>query len=256
MLHGAKNGVPMIPDVRVMSHMLRGSSALFHRLWEVPWYRATLTEWIDELGLADGARVVEVGSSAGDLTQWLDTRGFAAIGIDASASSVAQARKSHSGVRFEAASAESLPLEPESVDAVVGASLINVVSDPVSVAAEARRVLAPGAVASFLFPAAGFTDADARRVIADLGLRGFDAAALRTWHASAQKLEPDAVVRALTAAGLADARTHLACGGLVAVASARRPASSRRPAGLGQWESCPSCRLPMPATIGLRTIAG
>lgn len=212
----------MIPSPRVMAHMVRGPHALFHRLWNVPWYRDTLTEWVDSLALPPGATVVEVGSAAGDLTGWMVDRGWTATGMDRSPAAVDAARRAHPRATFIEADAELLAVPRAAANAVIGASIVNVVPRPDRLAAQARQALVPGGTASFLFPAEGFTDDDARRLIAERKLRGFAASALRTWHASARKMRPEHVAQLLDHAGLTNATSSVVLGGMVGIATARR----------------------------------
>lgn len=73
-----------------------------------------------------------------------------------------------------------LPFDDNAFDAVVAASVINVVADAESVLSEMHRVCAPGGTVSVLVPSTGFTDGDLDVLIDTLGLTGFSRAPLRS----------------------------------------------------------------------------
>jgi SAM-dependent methyltransferase len=210
----------MRPSTRVLAHAVRGPSALFSRLFEVPWYRLMLQDWIDGLGLAPQSPVLDVGSAGGELAGWLAGGSRAVTGVDLSERSVAVARERFPDVNFRVGSALDLPLADRTVAAAIGASLINVVPDRQRALMEMGRVTVPGGFVSVLFPAAGFSDADVTALISDSGFRGFDAAALRTWHVMAHKCEVAGIEADCRAAGLGDVRSQFMLGGMVATTTA------------------------------------
>lgn len=210
----------MRPSPRVLAHAVRGPSALFSRLFQVPWYRGMLHDWIGGLGLAPLAPVLEVGSAGGELAAWLAESSRVVVGIDLSERSVAIARERFPHVEFRTGSALELPVEDNVVQAAVGASLINVVPDRLRTLKQMARVTEPGGIVSVLFPVAGFSDADVVALVDREGFTGFDAAALRTWHVMANTCDPAAIEDDCVTAGLLGAQRSLLLGGMVAAVTA------------------------------------
>jgi len=96
----------------------------------------------------EGLRLLDIGCSAGIVAHDLTRRGAAAIGIDVDVPGLAKAQASFGKeVAFLCADAERLPLASGEIEVVVFNQIYEHVVDPVPVAAEIRRVLAPGGVA-------------------------------------------------------------------------------------------------------------
>ena len=107
---------------------------------------------VDRLGLAVGARVLDVGCGTGRLARWIaevvGPTGHV-VGIDPLAERIAIAREqagaAASAVRFEVGQAEDLSaFADESFDAVCMSAVFHWVSDKAKALAEVRRVLRPG----------------------------------------------------------------------------------------------------------------
>jgi len=75
-----------------------------------------------------------------------------------------------------------LPYDDNTFDAVVAASVINIVADAKPVLSEMHRVCAPGGTVSVLVPSTDFTDEDLDALIETRGLTEFSRAALTKWH--------------------------------------------------------------------------
>ena len=109
---------------------------------------------IRRMGLASGTRVLEVGAGTG-LSAVMYPPECDVLAVDFSREMLtrAEARLSRRGitnVRLMEADATRLRLDSEQFDVVYAPYLINVVSDPLSVAREMRRVCRPGGRVVFL----------------------------------------------------------------------------------------------------------
>jgi SAM-dependent methyltransferase len=102
----------------------------------------------DLAGVADGQRVLDVGSGPGALTQELVRRlgAGAVVAVDRSASFVAALRERHPGVSVHQASAEELPFEDGSFDAALAQLVVHFMTDPVQGLGEMGRVTRSGGV--------------------------------------------------------------------------------------------------------------
>jgi ubiquinone/menaquinone biosynthesis C-methylase UbiE len=102
---------------------------------------------LGEVGLRDGARVLEVGCGSGALLERLHALlpGSALHGIDADPELLAHAcDRLPAEVTLTAGDAAALPLPDSAADFAVARLLFQHVPDPLAVAREARRALAPG----------------------------------------------------------------------------------------------------------------
>ena len=98
------------------------------------WSRLVAPEYVAWLDAPAGARWLDVGCGTGVLSQAVLDRCAPAsvIGVDPSDGFVVDARQrvADARARFEVADAETLPVEPGSVDVVVGGLVLNFVPDP------------------------------------------------------------------------------------------------------------------------------
>ncbi len=184
----------------------------FAALGALDWYARSHRDWLDAMDLPVGGLVLEIGCATGSLTAYLADRGHRVVGLDRSDEMIRHARDDHPHLEFQVADATSLPYDDATFDAVVAASVVNVVEDPAAVIDEMRRVTVPGGTVGILVPEAGFTDGDLDALVEELGLTGFSRAALTKWHRSARKVERSRVEELLRAAGLDRVltRSHLA----------------------------------------------
>lgn len=97
------------------------------------------------LRIAPGARVLDVGCGLGTVVGELRSRGADAVGVDASAEMVEQARARVAGAEFLVADAMQLPFPDASFAGYRSERVYQHLSDPVGALREAHRVLAPGA---------------------------------------------------------------------------------------------------------------
>jgi SAM-dependent methyltransferase len=130
---------------------------------------------LDAAGVAEGMRVLDLGTGPGYAAAAAAARGAEATGVDIAAEVLARAGARHREVRFVCADAEALPFADGAFDAVVGNFAVNHVPRPERAAAQMARVTARGgAVALSTWDAgSGFpgllTDA-----LANAGVRGAD----------------------------------------------------------------------------------
>jgi 2-polyprenyl-6-hydroxyphenyl methylase/3-demethylubiquinone-9 3-methyltransferase len=105
-----------------------------------PWIASQLRE-----RFGSHARVLDIGCGAGFLSNALARDGFEVVGLDASETSLAVARRHDetNRVRYDAGDALSLPYPAASFDAVSAMDFLEHVEDPGAVIAEAARVLRP-----------------------------------------------------------------------------------------------------------------
>jgi SAM-dependent methyltransferase len=108
--------------------------------------------FFDLAGLAEGERVIDLGSGSGmDVFFAAEQVGpsGAVAGVDFTAEQLEKARRiakefAYSQVEFREGRIEQLPAEPESFDCVISNGVINLAPDKGAVFAEASRVLRPG----------------------------------------------------------------------------------------------------------------
>ncbi len=145
-------------DAILMARTLAGSntpavgdlwaSAASYEAYIGRWSRPVAREFVDWLGVAPGARWLDVGCGTGALTEIVLERAAPehVTGVDPSEPFVraAQERLGERAADFSVADARSLPFEDESFDAVAAALVLNFVPDPAAGAAEMARVSRPG----------------------------------------------------------------------------------------------------------------
>ncbi len=161
---------------------------LFAAIGELDWYARSHRHWIDDLSLRAGDRVLEVGCATGALTSYLAESGYRVTGLDRSNDMIRRARNDHPHLDLCFGDATSLPYDNDVFDAVVAASVVNVVPDAQQVLSEMHRVCAPGGTVSVLVPSTDFTDEDLDTLSETLGLTGFSEAALTKWHRGPPKM--------------------------------------------------------------------
>jgi SAM-dependent methyltransferase len=117
------------------------------------WSRLVADEFVDWLGVADGARWLDVGCGTGQLSaRILERAGPAALAcVDPSAPFVETARsRLGDGADCRVADAANLPYEDGSFDAVVSGLVLNFVPDAAAAIAEQARV-ARGVVGAYVW---------------------------------------------------------------------------------------------------------
>jgi SAM-dependent methyltransferase len=111
-----------------------------------PDYPAALAGWLnDELGLAPGRVVVDLGAGTGKFTPLLRATGARLVAVEPVEAMRAELVAAHPDVEALAGDAEHLPLADASVDAIVCAQSFHWFATPAALA-EMRRALKPGGV--------------------------------------------------------------------------------------------------------------
>jgi len=109
-----------------------------------PDYPAALSGWLrDELGLAPGRVVVDLGAGTGKFTPLLSATGARVVAVEPVEAMRAQLVAAHPDVEALAGEAERLPLADASVDAIVCAQSFHWFATPAALA-EMRRALKSG----------------------------------------------------------------------------------------------------------------
>lgn len=195
--------------LQVLLLMLFSPAALFRRLNHLDWYRDTLTQWIDSLQLPPGASVLEIGCATGELSEYLAASGFRVTAIDSSDRMLSSALAASAGrVNYLPASATNLPFADNHFDAVIAASLINVIDDKLPALVEMFRACKPGGQVSFLVPSEDFDRARLEVLLARLGISDFSEACLRTWYRRARKMSPAGSDLLVSEAGASRPKIH------------------------------------------------
>ncbi|MGV0714534.1 methyltransferase domain-containing protein [Mycolicibacterium sp. XJ662] len=137
--------------------------------WQEP------TEW---LNLPVGGVALDVGSGPGNVTATLGRTvgpGGLALGVDISEPMLSRAVRAYAGpnVGFLRADASRLPLQDESVDAVVSVAVLQLIPKPATALAEMVRVLRSGRRMAVMVPTAGVA-ADFSRFLPNGGAHFFD----------------------------------------------------------------------------------
>lgn len=128
----------------------RWSSGALYEPYVGRWSRLVATDFVDWLGVAAGARWLDVGCGTGALSHAVLGRGHPAqlSGVDPSVGFIEYARENTPDprARFEVGDAQHLNFDDESFDAVVSALMLNFVPDRSRALSEMRRVARPGGV--------------------------------------------------------------------------------------------------------------
>lgn len=115
----------------------------YHRHWGL--LSAQSAEaMLDRAGVTGESRVLDVATGAGYVAAAAAKRGATTAGIDFSSAQVELALSTFPGIDFRQASAEALPFDDNSFDAVVMGFGMNHLPDPEAAFREAHRVLVSG----------------------------------------------------------------------------------------------------------------
>lgn len=109
--------------------------------------RAMLEDYLADLKLPEGARVLEIGCGTGAIARVLAERAGEVIGVDPSPVFIDRARTLGAGIDnlwFSVGDGRALPFADASFEAVVCHTVLSHVPEPARVVAEALRVTVPG----------------------------------------------------------------------------------------------------------------
>ena len=139
-----------------------------------------------------GARVLDVATGTGAVAHELLARGCTVTGLDQSAAMLAEARRTlPADVELVEASAESLPFDDASFDALTFTYLLRYVDDPGAVLGEIARVVRPGGtVAGLEFGVPRGLSRPAWELWVRLGLPGAGRLLSPGWHEVGRFLGP------------------------------------------------------------------
>jgi len=99
---------------------------------------------LDAARVGPGVRVLDVATGPGYVAGAAAQRGARVVGVDFSAAMLAEARRHHPAIDFQAGDAEALPFPDASFDAVVMSFGLLHLARPDQALAETHRVLRPG----------------------------------------------------------------------------------------------------------------
>ena len=174
----------------------------FDKINRLPWYRNALNTWVDDLQLGSGTSILEAGCSTGLLTFYLHEQGFRVLGTDKSPAMITKAQTNFPILNFQEENIFDLSLEDNHFDAVIAASLLNIVPDKVKALGEMVRVCKQGGKVSIFVPTQGFTPNDMNNLCQELNVNQFSKAALNAWYRLPPKMLVDDVMQLFEEAGL------------------------------------------------------
>jgi len=99
---------------------------------------------LDAAGVAEGVRVLDVGTGSGTVAALAVSRGASVVAVDAEPSMVALAARRVPAASVRLAALPELPFEADTFDAAVANFVVNHVGDPLAALAELGRVVRPG----------------------------------------------------------------------------------------------------------------
>jgi trans-aconitate methyltransferase len=121
-------------------HDDRWDSALYDDRHSFVWKK--VADLIDLLDPQPGERILDLGCGTGHLTSQIAARGAEVIGLDASASMIAQARQNYPKLKFALADARTFDLG-SGFDAVFSNAALHWIPEPTLVIASVARALKP-----------------------------------------------------------------------------------------------------------------
>lgn len=190
-LEGARLVVELLWSGYIRWLMMRDTARLFDHIYDLDWYRDLLESWLTDLHCGVEQRLLEVGCGTGRLSLAAAGQRLRVTAVDGSQAMVEAAQRRigpGSDIDLRQADVNALPFSDRQFDAVIAASLINIVDDPNAALDEMSRVLRPGGKLAFLVPNEQMNRGNVSDFIRRHGLRGFSAQAVRTWGRIPPKL--------------------------------------------------------------------
>lgn len=166
---------------------------LFQKINQLSWYQKLLHEWINRQHFLPKSKILEVGCATGALSEYLFKHAYQPIGVDSSKRMIKVAKAHFESIEFQVANTYALPFEDNYFDAVVSASLINILPDRKKAILEMLRVCKVEGKVSILIPLKGFDGKSLELLQRELNLQGFSKTALTMWHKSAPKVSLEEV---------------------------------------------------------------
>ncbi|WP_428356418.1 class I SAM-dependent methyltransferase [Methyloprofundus sp.] len=197
---------------------------LFDKINQLDWYKNTLRLWVNDQRFSAKSKVLEAGCASGALTAYIAKSGYIPTGVDASSKMIELANKNNNGIDFLMADVLDLPFETDCFDAVIAASLVNIIPDKNKAIDELSRTCKKGGMMTILVPSAKFTDKNLHSLQESLGNSGFSAAAMEAWHKLAPKMQASDILSLFKQAGLTEITTKDYLQGMVISVSAIKPA--------------------------------
>ncbi|MDQ7050760.1 MAG: class I SAM-dependent methyltransferase [Enterobacterales bacterium] len=210
-------------QLQIQGLILVNPCRLFDRINQLEWYKRTHRQWFDEINLKTNTRVLEIGSATGTLTNYIAETGSIPIGLDSSSKMIKLARKNHPAISFIQASALELAFKKETFDAVIAASLLNIIPDKDLLLKEIFRATNQGGKISVLVPSKNFGDSDLLRLQQTESVSGFSAAAMKAWHNKPPKMSAEEITVILTQAGFTKIKSKYYLQGMVISVTAVKP---------------------------------
>jgi ubiquinone/menaquinone biosynthesis C-methylase UbiE len=195
-------------------------TVLFDRINQLDWYQNTLRQWVDDQAFSTDSKVLEAGCAAGSITAYIANSGCIPTGVDFSSDMIELAKNKNSNINFLVADVLDLPFEKNSFDAVIAASLINIVTDKNKAINELSRTCRKGGSISILVPLAEFNDDSLYSLQTSLGNAGFSYAAMNAWHRLPPKMKASEISILFKKAGLTEITTKQYLQGMVISVSA------------------------------------
>lgn len=132
-------------------------AALFNRLADrydqvIPFFTAFAAQLLDVIDPAAGTRLLDIGTGRGAIAAAAAARGCVVTAVDAAPRMVSLVAATHPGIDVRLMDIHQLNLPDDSYDLATGGFVIHLVTNPVRVLAELRRVLRPGATVALTTP--------------------------------------------------------------------------------------------------------
>ncbi len=210
-------------QVQIKFLIIFNPTALFDRINHLSWYKNILSQWVDNQDFIANSKILEVGCATGILTSYIAELDHIPTGVDYSNKMIDLAQASHMNINFLVASVLDLPFENASFDAVIAASLINIVSDKNKAIDELFRTCKRGGIVTILVPSTKFNDNDLHSLQASLGNSEFSFSAMGAWHNLAPKMDTSDVLYLFEQAGLSKITTKKYLQGMVISISGTKP---------------------------------